>query len=164
MMSGKAAAEASGDECCMCGDHGLSHELFSCKVCQFRSQHRYCSSQYPKADSYRVCDWCLHSQKEETAEKSQTSSHSLSHRIRKDHHLIKKEKKSDGNEKPIKKKPGIPPPAAGGGGGVAEKRQMRRRKESEMDDKSKGASGTTTKLVLRNKVIRRYKLLEEVSS
>jgi len=25
----------------MCGDCGLPHELFQCKVCQFRSQHRY---------------------------------------------------------------------------------------------------------------------------
>ena len=30
-----------GLECCMCGDYGLSHELFQCKVCHFRSQHRY---------------------------------------------------------------------------------------------------------------------------
>lgn len=28
-------------ECCMCGDYGFSYELFQCKVCQFRSQHRY---------------------------------------------------------------------------------------------------------------------------
>lgn len=27
-------------ECCMCGDYGVSNELFRCKVCQFRSQHR----------------------------------------------------------------------------------------------------------------------------
>lgn len=27
-------------ECCMCGDYGLSEELFQCKVCRFRSQHR----------------------------------------------------------------------------------------------------------------------------
>ena len=27
-------------ECCMCGDSGLTQELFQCKVCQFRSQHR----------------------------------------------------------------------------------------------------------------------------
>ncbi|KAL9234690.1 hypothetical protein vseg_009529 [Gypsophila vaccaria] len=46
-------------ECCMCGDHGLSHELFRCKVCHFRSQHRYCSNLYPKAATYRACNWCL---------------------------------------------------------------------------------------------------------
>ncbi|XP_027148736.1 uncharacterized protein LOC113749246 isoform X1 [Coffea eugenioides] len=46
-------------ECCMCGDFGLSSELFRCKICQFRSQHRYCSNTYPKAESYRACNWCL---------------------------------------------------------------------------------------------------------
>ncbi|KAK4789374.1 hypothetical protein SAY86_020693 [Trapa natans] len=48
-----------GSECCMCGDYGLSDELFQCDVCSFRSQHRYCSNLYPKAESYRVCNWCL---------------------------------------------------------------------------------------------------------
>lgn len=50
---------SSNYECCMCGDLGLSHELFRCKVCHFRSQHRYCSNLYPKAETYRVCNWCL---------------------------------------------------------------------------------------------------------
>ncbi|RWV77708.1 hypothetical protein GW17_00061425, partial [Ensete ventricosum] len=26
--------------CCMCGDHGLLPELFQCKVCLVRSQHK----------------------------------------------------------------------------------------------------------------------------
>lgn len=43
----------------MCGDHGLTDELFQCRICQFRSQHRYCSNLYPKAETYRVCNWCL---------------------------------------------------------------------------------------------------------
>ncbi|XP_043710164.1 uncharacterized protein LOC122659076 [Telopea speciosissima] len=46
-------------ECCMCGDYGLHNEFFRCKICLFRFQHRYCSDLYPKADSYRVCNWCL---------------------------------------------------------------------------------------------------------
>ncbi|GAB2271398.1 hypothetical protein Dimus_006237 [Dionaea muscipula] len=46
-------------ECCMCGDYGLASELFRCKICQFRSQHRYCSNLYPRAETYRVCNWCL---------------------------------------------------------------------------------------------------------
>ncbi|KAJ4965755.1 hypothetical protein NE237_017604 [Protea cynaroides] len=46
-------------ECCMCGDYGLSNELFRCKICLFRFQHRYCSDLYPKVESYRVCNWCL---------------------------------------------------------------------------------------------------------
>ncbi|KAK4746117.1 hypothetical protein SAY87_012429 [Trapa incisa] len=54
-------------ECCMCGDYGLYEELFQCKVCLFRSQHRYCSNLYPKAESYRVCNWCLSQQQEKSA-------------------------------------------------------------------------------------------------
>ncbi|KAI4389464.1 hypothetical protein MLD38_001689 [Melastoma candidum] len=46
--------------CCMCGDSGLPDELYSCRLCLFRSQHRYCSNQYPIADgAYEVCNWCL---------------------------------------------------------------------------------------------------------
>lgn len=52
-------AQSSGRECCMCGDHGFREQLFRCKVCHFRSQHRYCSNLYPTAESYRVCNWCL---------------------------------------------------------------------------------------------------------
>ncbi|XVE60567.1 hypothetical protein DITRI_Ditri05aG0139100 [Diplodiscus trichospermus] len=62
-------------ECCMCGDSGLTQELFQCKVCQFRSQHRYCSNLYPKAGSYKVCNWCLN-QKDDSKEKSQNSCNS----------------------------------------------------------------------------------------
>ncbi|XP_020585128.1 uncharacterized protein LOC110027855 [Phalaenopsis equestris] len=45
--------------CCMCGDPGLPVELFRCKVCHFRSQHKYCSDLYPKAETYKACNWCL---------------------------------------------------------------------------------------------------------
>ncbi|KAL0908621.1 hypothetical protein M5K25_023125 [Dendrobium thyrsiflorum] len=45
--------------CCMCGDRGLSIELFRCKVCLFRSQHKYCSDLYPKTETYKACNWCL---------------------------------------------------------------------------------------------------------
>ncbi|KAL3340167.1 hypothetical protein AABB24_028673 [Solanum stoloniferum] len=64
-------------ECCMCGDYGLSSELFKCKICQFRSQHRYCSNLYPKAESYKICNWCL-SPKYVSGEKTQNSSNSSS--------------------------------------------------------------------------------------
>ncbi|KAK4747494.1 hypothetical protein SAY87_014080 [Trapa incisa] len=50
---------AKGSECCMCGDYGLSDQLFQCQVCIFRWQHRYCSNLYPKAESCGVCNWCL---------------------------------------------------------------------------------------------------------
>ncbi|KAJ0981329.1 hypothetical protein J5N97_009584 [Dioscorea zingiberensis] len=46
-------------ECCMCGDYGLPTELFQCKVCLSRSQHKYCSDLYLKAESYDACNWCL---------------------------------------------------------------------------------------------------------
>ncbi|PWA86925.1 hypothetical protein CTI12_AA135690 [Artemisia annua] len=26
--------------CCMCGDTGISEEIFRCKICKFRSQHK----------------------------------------------------------------------------------------------------------------------------
>ncbi|WOL03802.1 hypothetical protein Cni_G12522 [Canna indica] len=45
--------------CCMCGDRGLTKELFRCKICLDRSQHKYCSDLYPKAESYSACNWCL---------------------------------------------------------------------------------------------------------
>ncbi|PKA50021.1 hypothetical protein AXF42_Ash017560 [Apostasia shenzhenica] len=45
--------------CCMCGDRGLPEELFRCKFCFFRSQHKYCSDLYPKAEACRACNWCL---------------------------------------------------------------------------------------------------------
>ncbi|PKA55419.1 hypothetical protein AXF42_Ash006621 [Apostasia shenzhenica] len=45
--------------CCMCGDRGMPEELFRCKACLFRSQHKYCSDLYPKAEAYKACNWCL---------------------------------------------------------------------------------------------------------
>ncbi|KAF5195362.1 Ubiquitin carboxyl-terminal hydrolase, partial [Thalictrum thalictroides] len=67
---------ASGQvECCMCGDYGLLNQLFQCKVCLFRSQHRYCSNLYPKNnESFRVCNWCLKKEKENTEGTTTTSS------------------------------------------------------------------------------------------
>ncbi|KAE9605942.1 hypothetical protein Lal_00024917 [Lupinus albus] len=65
----------SSTECCMCGDPGFSDQIFQCKVCQFRSQHRYCSNIYPNLESLGTCNWCL-SQKE--SDKSPNSSNSSS--------------------------------------------------------------------------------------
>ncbi|WOL18514.1 hypothetical protein Cni_G27311 [Canna indica] len=56
---GSKGGAAPPPVCCMCGDHGLTQELFKCKVCLVRSQHRYCSDLYPKAESHRACNWCL---------------------------------------------------------------------------------------------------------
>ncbi|XP_066350547.1 uncharacterized protein [Miscanthus floridulus] len=52
-------ALSAGAVCCMCGDHGLAGELFRCKCCRARLQHRYCSDLYPRAAAYRRCNWCL---------------------------------------------------------------------------------------------------------
>lgn len=43
----------------MCGDMGFSDEIFQCKTCLHRFQHKYCSCLYPKTESYQTCDWCL---------------------------------------------------------------------------------------------------------
>lgn len=50
-------------ECCMCGDTGFSDEIFQCRTCLYRFQHKYCSCLYLKTDSYQTCDWCLRSGK-----------------------------------------------------------------------------------------------------
>ncbi|KAI9106976.1 hypothetical protein K1719_022504 [Acacia pycnantha] len=70
-------SDAAIPECCMCGDPGFSDQLFQCKFCHFRSQHRYCSNLYPKARSYATCNWCL-IQTDQIAEKSPNSSNSSS--------------------------------------------------------------------------------------
>ncbi|XP_064986984.1 uncharacterized protein LOC135581240 [Musa acuminata AAA Group] len=49
----------SSPVCSMCGDRGLPEELFRCKTCHVRFQHKYCSNLYPKAEAYRACNWCL---------------------------------------------------------------------------------------------------------
>ncbi|CAD6260707.1 unnamed protein product [Miscanthus lutarioriparius] len=62
MASSSPAAAAHGEGgavCCMCGDHGLAGELFRCRCCRARLQHRYCSDLYPRAAAYRRCNWCL---------------------------------------------------------------------------------------------------------
>ncbi|KAI0494800.1 hypothetical protein KFK09_024943 [Dendrobium nobile] len=56
---GQAVPPPPSVVCCMCGDRGLSIELFRCKVCLFRSQHKYCSDLYPKTETYKACNWCL---------------------------------------------------------------------------------------------------------
>ncbi|XP_031116017.1 uncharacterized protein LOC116019814 [Ipomoea triloba] len=176
-----APAPDSGFECCMCGDHGLSFELFRCKSCQVRSQHRYCSNLYPKAESYRLCNWCL-------SDKDNSSNSSSSCRVKTEaDRKIKNVKlppppppqtekniSPKGKKAPMKLRVKSPPPitklkttaspeqsppsvvarkrvAAAGGGGIEER--LRRTK----------SENGIVKPVFRNKV-RRYKLLEEVSS
>ncbi|KAJ0085829.1 uncharacterized protein LOC116138500 [Pistacia vera] len=164
-----------GPECCMCGDFGLSNELFHCKLCQFRSQHRYCSNLYPKAETYEICNWCL-SQKDDK-EKSQNSSNSSSsnkansedsknkrrNSNSENHGGLKASQRSNSQlqiKKPINKQ--ISPERSPStrkriitNGALEEK--LRRTRSEEISNKE------ITKPVYRNKV-RRYKLLDEVSS
>ncbi|KAJ4963529.1 hypothetical protein NE237_023468 [Protea cynaroides] len=79
-MSNRGKEEPSSTtlECCMCGDYGLPNELFRCKICLFRFQHRYCSDLYPKSVSYRVCNWCLKRKGRKIMEGAHNSSSSLS--------------------------------------------------------------------------------------
>ncbi|KAK6938094.1 hypothetical protein RJ641_031602 [Dillenia turbinata] len=178
-------------ECCMCGDLGLSYELFKCKLCQFRSQHRYCSDLYPKAETYQVCNWCLNVQREESssAEKAQNSSNS-SEDSKISGRRIKINGSSEGSPRkggqrglhtinsPIKKQRS-PERSSPGTEITGRKRivnnnngngnnnnvnfadqRLRRTKSGEI---SNGGNGIKKQVVFRNKV-RRYKLLDEVSS
>ncbi|KAG5543883.1 hypothetical protein RHGRI_016591 [Rhododendron griersonianum] len=152
---------------------------------QLYKVRRYCSNQYPKAESYRVCNWCL-IQTEKTQVSPNNSSSSNKTPSSQDHdHVIKKKKKlingsgsdhNHGGQKgsspfqipvntPIKKlirSPEESPAAATArkrlitGGGL--EGRLTRTKSQEISN-----GGTLTKQVFRNKV-RRYKLLDEVSS
>ncbi|KAL5569140.1 hypothetical protein UlMin_025715 [Ulmus minor] len=97
MTTNTKAPTPPSHECCMCGDYGFSNQLFQCKVCQFRSQHRYCSNLYPNiADSYRVCNWCQ-SQKDEKSQNSSYSSSSNRNESGQDDHEATKNKKKNSN-------------------------------------------------------------------
>ncbi|KAL2892886.1 Beta-N-acetylhexosaminidase [Bienertia sinuspersici] len=187
-------------ECCMCGDHGLSYELFRCKVCHVRSQHRYCSNLYPKAELYRVCNWCL-IQKNDDHHTFTTTINSPSSRDRHHHHQTPTNKiattkklptgpkiggigsKSLQPISPIKKQATRSPEAVKSPSGrkrisgpAQAQDKLRRTKSEEISNNNNNSSSSSPssgggggggpaviKHVFRNKV-RRYKLLEEVSS
>ncbi|KAK4758805.1 hypothetical protein SAY87_020106 [Trapa incisa] len=151
-------------ECCMCGDYGLSEELFQCKVCRFRSQHRYCSNLYPKAESYRVCNWCLSHQQE----KSAASLNSL------DTSSLSSKTSREKGEGIGKRKPREPDDRKGQSTGgskeetfperVIRKRIITRRELEEKLRRTRGEDMSRQRPHgFRNRV-RRYKLLDEVSS
>lgn len=141
---------------------------------------RYCSNLYPKAESYKICNWCL-SQTDDTKEKSQNSSNSSSSN--------KSQTERNGNTKksdnlanlkgqrgtlqlklddPIKKQrspaensPSPTPSPTTRRRLITRARmeeKLRRTKSEEMANRI-----GVTRQVFRNKV-RRYKLLDEVSS
>ncbi|XWS21436.1 hypothetical protein CRYUN_Cryun30bG0054500 [Craigia yunnanensis] len=165
----------------MCGDSGLTQELFQCKVCQFRSQHRYCSNLYPKAESYNVCNWCLN-QKEDSKEKSQNSSNSSTSCKDNNEDDVKNKKKGDNHQAGLKgsqrntnnlklqlnknpiKKPKSPEklsPSTTRKRIITNARLEEKLRRTKLKEISNG--GHITRHVFRNKV-RRYKLLDEVLS
>ncbi|KAF5207445.1 hypothetical protein FRX31_002966 [Thalictrum thalictroides] len=96
-------------ECCMCGDYGLSLELFRCRTCLSRFQHRYCSNLYPKAETYRVCNWCLNKEgtKLEGNKLQRTRSFaSLSFPYRSNNNIIKGEEQEEEKKKRINRNDG----------------------------------------------------------
>ncbi|KAL1536181.1 hypothetical protein AAHA92_28869 [Salvia divinorum] len=148
-------APSSSVECCMCGDHGVSSELFLCIGCGFRSQHKYCSDLYPGAESYDICNWCIN--QKEIAKSSQNSFHKTDHRdvkikkVKIDINHKDRRAIDNGSKKQIKSTAAAaPPPLAG-------------RKTVTSDHGRISAERRIIKPVFRNKV-RRYKLLDEVSS
>lgn len=155
----------------MCGDFGFSSELFRCKGCQFRSQHRYCSNIYPDADSYGICNWCL-SQKDETAGgKEQKTWNSLGSIKIKGKDYVKNKKKKSPEDKNgekvriiIKKQRSLDlSPLSGARKRITTdngkiSRRLRRSRSEEI------TNGGIEKHVTRNKVVRRYKHLDEVTS
>ncbi|EEF48594.1 conserved hypothetical protein [Ricinus communis] len=179
-----ATPQQPSPECCMCGDCGLSHELFQCKICQFRSQHRYCSNLYPKAESYQVCNWCLSHDIKERSQNSSNSSSSNKNSSEDDSKNRQNKKKSGNSEgsggglkthqrgnlqlqvinSPIKKQrsPERSPQTTRrrliSNGRLEEIKLIRRTKSEDISN-----NNGITKHVFRNKV-RRYKLLDEVSS
>ncbi|KAG6644410.1 hypothetical protein I3843_08G054400 [Carya illinoinensis] len=175
-------ASKPGLECCMCGDYGFSHELFQCKVCEFRSQHRYCSNLYPKDESYRICNWCL-SQKQDPKEKSQNSSNSSSSNKNQGEDERKNNKRNGNGDSlailkgqrstsqlklngPIKKQirsPGGAPSPSARKRIITNARMEEKPRRTKSEEISNRIGVTTRRPLFRNKV-RRYKLLEEVSS
>ena len=153
--------------------------------------YRYCSNLYPKAESYKICNWCL-SQKDDTKEKSQNSSNSSSsnkNQTDQDDHSNNKNIKRNGNgtidnlanlkgqrgtlllklNDPIKKQRSpedlpspSPSPSPSGRRRLITKARMEEKLRRTKSEEITNRIGVTRQ-VFRNKV-RRYKLLDEVSS
>ncbi|KAM0950895.1 putative Zinc finger, FYVE/PHD-type [Dioscorea sansibarensis] len=146
--------------CCMCGDQGMPQELFRCKTCLIRSQHKYCSNLYPKTETYKTCNWCL---REEASKSNNMNTN------------------SDQNSPVLSSNSSNGGGNNGGGGGLAvatavvklqrgafpshlnKPVKKQRLPEKSRDDLSPTTGKPSRHVNLRAKV-RRYKLLEEVSS
>lgn len=76
---GGAAPPPSSVVCCMCGDRGLMQELFRCKLCLVRSQHRSvavsfccciilsCFKNCNYCSNLKPCSWLFNTKKESHA-------------------------------------------------------------------------------------------------
>ncbi|KAI7738868.1 hypothetical protein M8C21_002385 [Ambrosia artemisiifolia] len=172
-------------ECCMCGDFGLSQELFRCKICKSRFQHKYCSNQYPKAEFYKACNWCLTPKHD--SNNSSNSSSSCRNNSGDDHRNCPGKTKKNPNYKTgqggfrerrkgleirltgtgsMKKMNGRSPeesPVSTGRKKVMEEKNHAMLRKSKSANHITSGGGTKSRPVFRNKV-RRYKLLDEVSS
>lgn len=186
-----SAEQLPKTECCMCGDLGFSDQLFLCKICQIRSQHRYCSNVYPTTEFFGTCNWCL-SQNEDSPNSSNSSSSYKKNESTEDEGKNKQIKNCFQKKGVIKgsgvyrlqlpkpmKKPKSPseaksPIASSTSPSILVSTRKRiitngaleeklRRTRSENIIKSSNNNIGVTKQVFRNKV-RRYKLLDEVSS
>ncbi|KAI4339755.1 hypothetical protein MLD38_024663 [Melastoma candidum] len=140
-------------ECCMCGDRGLSDELVPCASCNFRSQHRYCSSRYPDAESYDTCNWCLSERNDGNGTPREKHGRTSSQELL-----------NSGSPSPRKRKAGK------GGEGAAKRRNMppptspSGKVGGDGDEGERSSSVMPMRYVLRNNRGRRYKLLDEVST
>ncbi|CAN6465851.1 unnamed protein product [Victoria cruziana] len=175
-------------ECCMCGDLGLPNALFRCGVCLFRSQHRYCSDLYPKAETYHICNWCLRDRETQPSTSVGEDNSSASSGVSKNSdggniglkrkfigfdrrlslhmHSIKKNrsmefKPSNYSEDRTAEAPRDGEVVAGRNGGSFQRKEELLRTKS--DDFSSTGKVGMPRQIGRGKV-RRYKLLEEVSS
>ncbi|KAF9622992.1 hypothetical protein IFM89_035707 [Coptis chinensis] len=167
-------------ECCMCGDYGLSQELFRCRICLSRSQHRYCSNLYPKAETYEVCNWCLN----KDGSKLERTQSSLSFTYRRNNSEGEEEnkmriKRNNGNNSshvtsmkvqkrvtntPLHVNSPIKKQRVHSDQSIEGKKRVYHAEESLRRTKSEGMikAGMLKQQVFRGKV-RRYRLLEEVS-
>uniref|UniRef100_A0ACD6AL23 Uncharacterized protein n=1 Tax=Avena sativa TaxID=4498 RepID=A0ACD6AL23_AVESA len=160
---------AAAAVCCMCGDHGMPQELFKCRLCRLRMQHRYCSELYPRAATYRQCNWCLRedggggSPARQTAAAAKKRTLTWSEADDSDENKRSRSSTSGGcsrsafctePDKPVKK-----PPKARHERAVLPMREM----ETPAKDRKLRAAAEPEKGRFRVKV-RRYKLLAEVIS
>ncbi|KAL3634380.1 hypothetical protein CASFOL_021434 [Castilleja foliolosa] len=168
-LGATAAASVAGTECCMCGDYGLSSQLFKCKQCRFRSQHKYCSNLYPEEETYHICNWCLSQNEdrkrweEKNIEKTSPNYQYNDTKMNKNNKRVillrdnqggLKDKKTSRDQIKIKTDESRADQSGPSTGRIG-KRIIRRTRSEEISNGGK-------KQVFRNKV-RRYKLLDEVS-